>query len=356
MSDNRDTFSFIFFDSAYFVAQNLAERKSFISALQDFETTFYEISGSRWLAAIISLHSACEKLLKTVSPKNKMEDLIDDLNIPSRLKEKSHDFRLFRNTIVHEGYKPKDDPKAIKLFFDNGMLLFEHLFRQIVKKDLAETFTKKLYKGEFPLWKIFKKTKNLVQKENFSSEELLVITSILILQCRYLVSMGGPVERTKNNNDFSYKELRIETLSGIENLDEDVRYEDLLIKEGVYFQDDLWEKINFNVLNGICKKLDCKEIFRVDGLDCPVCNGFHDFMRDEIWINLELDEYSMLELKKPFELKEVKSAFCTSCLNGTSNPLLLKHFYSPIKEKSLEDAFECWKEDRSDEIDFFQTK
>ena len=29
------------------------------------------------------------------------------------------------------------------------------LFRQIVKKDLAETFTKKLYKGEFPLWKIF---------------------------------------------------------------------------------------------------------------------------------------------------------------------------------------------------------
>ena len=356
MPDNRDTFSFIFFDSAYFVAQNLAERRSFISALQDFETTFYEISGSRWLAAIISLHSACEKLLKTVSPKNKMEDLINDLNISSRLKEKSHDFRLFRNTIVHEGYKPKDDPKAIKLFFDNGMLLFEHLFRQIVKKDLAETFTKKLYKGEFPLWKFFKKTKNLVQKENFSSEELLVITSILILQCRYLVSMGGPVERTKINKDSFYKELRIETLSGIENLDEKVRYEDLLIKEGDYFQDDLWEKINFNVLNGICKKLDCKEIFRVNGLDCPMCNGFHDFMRDEIWINLELDEYSMLELKEPFELKEVKSAFCTFCLHGTSNPLLLKHFYSPIKEKSLEDAIERWKEDWSDEMDFFQTK
>ena len=82
---------------------------------------------------------------------------------------------------------------------------------------------------------------------------------------------------------------------------------------------DLWEKIYVNTLNGICETLECKEIFRVDGPNvCPMCTGHSGIREQEVWINFEVDGYSLLELKEPFKLGEVKSAFCSSCLQVSS--------------------------------------
>ena len=357
MTEKKEFFTFILFDNNFFASHKYAKRQSFISALQDFETIFYEISGSRWLAAITSLHSACEKLLKINSKENsKMEVLINNLIADDEIKNKSHEFRKFRNKILHEGYKPKDDPEAIRLFFCNGMPLFEEVFKKIIGKNIAETFEKKIPESEYPLWKIFKKTKTLIQKENFSSKDLVLITSVLVLQCRKMVFMGGTTLKTKVGI-FTIHSLRENILPGIKYMDESDKYQDLLIEDGTFMINDLWEKIHVNTLNGICETLECKEIFRVDGPNvCPMCTGHSGMRSQEIWINFEVDGYSLLEKKEPFKLGEVKSAFCLACLQGTSSPLLIKHFYGPIKEKNLEQAIECWKKDFSDTVDFYQIK
>ena len=361
MAEKKEFFTFILFDNNFFASHKYAKHQSFISALQDFETIFYEISESRWLAAITSLHSACEKLLKINSKENsKMEVLINNLIADDEIKNKSHEFRKFRNKILHEGYKPKDDPEAIRLFFCNGMPLFEEVFKKIIGKNIAETFEKKIPKSEYPLWKIFKKTKTLIQKENFSSKDLVLITSVLVLQCRQMVFMGGTTLKTKlgrKDNFFTLLSLKKYNLPGIKYMDESDKYEDLLIENGTFMINELSEKIYENVLKGICETLECKEIFKVDGPNvCPMCTGHSGMSEQEVWINFEVDGYSLLEKNEPFKLGEVKSAFCSGCLQGTSSPLLVKHFYSPIKEKNLEQAIERWKEDYSDTIDFYQIK
>ena len=88
-----------------------------------------------------------------------MEVLINNLIADDEIKNKSHEFRKFRNKILHEGYKPKDDPEAIRLFFCNGMPLFEEVFKKIIGKNIAETFEKRFPKANILYGKYLKKLK-----------------------------------------------------------------------------------------------------------------------------------------------------------------------------------------------------
>ena len=85
----------------------------------------------------------------------------DNRDLSSRLNEKAHEFRKFRNDVAHHGYSPKDDEKCLELFFDAGVPYFDCLLKFLFKKDKEDLSGDH---GKW-FWQIYRDTRKAIQKK-----------------------------------------------------------------------------------------------------------------------------------------------------------------------------------------------
>ena len=177
------------------------------TALQSFETSIYCVALGRWPATMGLLWQAVELLLTDAHPDSKgrrdketetlfrMRRHLEEGHVPAGLDKAAHEFRQFRNAIFHKGFSPRDDAKAIRLFFETGVPYLNTLVKETLQREIYTFHGTGQVNDEGWFWEIYRATKILVNKtaENEPSK-LRASTAIFERACMKIVKSGGRFE------------------------------------------------------------------------------------------------------------------------------------------------------------------
>jgi hypothetical protein len=178
------------------------------TALQSFETSIYCVALGRWPATMGLLWQAVELLLTDTHPdlegydwdkesktQFRMRRHLEECHVPAGLDKAAHEFRKFRNKILHDGFSPRDDDKVIRLFFETGVPYLNTLVKETFQKEIYTFHGTGQVSGEGWFWEIYRATKILVNKtaENEPSK-LRASTAIFERACMKIVKSGGRFE------------------------------------------------------------------------------------------------------------------------------------------------------------------
>ena len=317
-------------DLIFFSAINCAELKNEqISALQSIETAMFLIGMQRWPNVIPLFFESLEKLIKAElgfyknpNERKNAEDLFDNylLRYPTSpaLSKCFHSLRKFRNSIIHDGFSPKDDIKVIEFIFNAAIPCLDHIFKNKFQATVFEIIAK--VPTQDWIADAYKKTRKVVAKKLNKNTECIGKNLYAAVFPMRLV-----IQRIQRSGKASN---RYNTASDTE----------ILLSEFYWIENDIKLEIYNSFLNEL-KKIGTNSLLIL--LDDFTCLGCH---KNSIVANIEFNG----DHDHTFE--HVSSYGCCWCQYSILdrdvcdvfiNEVLDENQIKKIENMSLPDAFDC---------------
>lgn len=313
----------------FFNAINCAELKnSQISALQSIETAIFLIGMQRWPNVIPLFFESMEKLIKAElgfyknpNEVKNAEDLFDNylLKYPAsaELSKCFHSLRKFRNSIIHDGFSPKDDIKVIEFTFNAAIPCLDHIFKNKFQATVFEIIAR--VPTQDWIADAYKKTRKVVTKKLNKKTESIKNLYAAVFPMRLVIQR---IQRTGKASS------RHNTLSDTE----------FLLSEFDWIENDIKLEIYNGFLNELQKIGTNSLLILLDDFTCLVCH------KNSIVANVEFNA----EHDHTFE--HISSYGCCWCQYRIAdkdvcdvfiNEVLDENQIKKIENMSLPDAFDC---------------